>query len=98
VFGAEFPVCVMPSRINADTSLPNNHIFVFNDFLNVGTGEEQLQGGEPSSSVTLTIEAGTQVYAQQDTGAFLVITRGSELDAQGSAAQPIIFGAVDMDL
>jgi hypothetical protein len=73
-------------------------VFVYGDFINVGTGQNQLMGGEPTTTPTLTIEAGTQVYAAQDEGAFLVITRGADVDARGTAAQPIIFGAVPMDL
>jgi hypothetical protein len=98
IFGAEFPVCVINEDITEDTSLPNNHVFVYGDFINVGTGQNQLMGGEPTTTPTLTIEAGTQVYAAQDEGAFLVITRGADVDARGTAAQPIIFGAVPMDL
>lgn len=98
IFGAEFPVCIITQDITEDTSLPNNHVFVYGDFINVGTGATQLSGGEPTTTPTLTIAAGTQIYAQQNQGAFFVITRGAEVDARGTADQPIIFGAVPMSL
>lgn len=98
VFGKEFPVCIITRDITEDTSLPNSHVFVYGDFINVGTGQDQLSGGTPSTSPTLTIAAGTQIYAQQNQGAFLVITRGAKINAVGTADMPIIFGAVPMDL
>ena len=98
IFGADFPVCVINEDITEDTSLPNNHVFVYGDFINVGTGGTQLSGGAPSTTPTLTIAAGTQILAQENQGAFLVITRGARIDAQGTAEQPVIFGAAPMSL
>ncbi len=98
VFGAEFPVCVINGDITEDTSFPNNHVFVFGDFINVGNGDQQLSGGTPSITPTLTIAPGTQLYAQENQGAFFVITRGAQINAQGTADQPIILGAVTMNL
>jgi hypothetical protein len=40
-------------------------------------------------NATLTIEAGTQILG--DAGSALIITRGARLDAQGTAATPIVF-------
>lgn len=98
VFGATFPVCVIPQgNYVDDVSLPNNHVFVINGTVTFGTGDEELMGGMPSDSATLTIAAGTQVYAAADANSILVISRGSQIDAQGTAMMPIIFGGVEVD-
>lgn len=50
-------------------------------------------GNDNDSNCTLTIEAGTTVKGEVSTiePGVLVITRGSEIDAQGTASEPIIF-------
>ncbi len=71
VFGATFPVCVIPQgNYVDDVSLPNNHVFVINGTVTFGTGDEELMGGMPSDSATLTIAAGTQVYAAAEEKSF----------------------------
>lgn len=48
-----------------------------------------IAGGDNSESVTLEVRAGTKVIGGND--AYLVISRGSMINAQGSASQPIVF-------
>ncbi|MFZ5478714.1 MAG: hypothetical protein ACOZNI_18225 [Myxococcota bacterium] len=47
--------------------------------------------GDDSSEVTLTIEPGTKIYGESATGGFLVITRGADIVAEGTADAPIVF-------
>lgn len=51
----------------------------------------KVEIGDDSSDVTLTIDPGTTVYGESASNAFLVITRGANLMAQGTAAAPITF-------
>lgn len=50
-----------------------------------------VQVGDDSADVTLTIEPGTTVYGESASNGFLVITRGAEIHAEGTAAAPIVF-------
>ncbi|MGF1508296.1 MAG: hypothetical protein ACFB9M_02190 [Myxococcota bacterium] len=103
VFGVSFPVCVIPggaaNAITEDLTLVNNHVFVLNGNVTIGSGAAQ-GAFEPDSTPTLTVPAGTQIYAGvQDavTGAALVITRGAQILVQGTAALPVVMGAVSAD-
>ena len=99
VFGFPFPVCIVDSvRIQDDVAWPNDHVFLLSGTVNVGTGDVQLNGRLPSRQVTLTIQPGTQVYAASGADTSLVITRGSRLEASGTEALPIVFGAVSANL
>lgn len=97
VFGASFPVCVISGDITTDTTLVNSHVFVLDGTVSVGDGG--AMGATNPSSVTLTIPAGTQIYAAENMadGASLVATRGSKINAQGTAAMPIIMASVAYD-
>lgn len=97
IFGDDFPVCVVSQDIEADMTWPNSHVFVLDGTINVGTGDAKLAGGQPSSTVTLTVQAGTQIFAVEGTASALVITRGSKIMAEGTAEMPIIFAAVGAD-
>jgi hypothetical protein len=54
-----------------------------------------LQGGvfvgDEASETVLRVEAGTTVYGETSSKAFLVIRRGSKILAEGTAAAPIVF-------
>jgi trimeric autotransporter adhesin len=50
-----------------------------------------VQIGDDSSEVTLHIEAGTQIYGESASNSFLVITRGANIEADGTATAPIVF-------
>jgi len=93
-----FPVCVIDGDISSDVTLPNNHVHVLAGTVNIGNGGAMGSTEGNVQNVTLTIQEGAQVYAaSEQQGAALVITRGSEIDANGTAALPIVFGAVDFD-
>ncbi len=98
IFGQTFPVCVVSERITADQTWPNSHVFVLTDTITVGDGDAQLGGTTTPSSVTLTIEAGTQVFGLAGSTTSLVISRGSSIVANGTRDTPIVFGAVEGDV
>jgi len=86
----------MPSRFTQDTVLQNlpGAVYQINGPVNVGTdvgGDGAAPGGQ---SATLTIQPGVIVVATDNTS-YLVVNRGSRLNAVGSATQPIIFTADD---
>jgi hypothetical protein len=47
--------------------------------------------GDDTSDVTLEIEPGTTVYGESASNGLLIITRGAKIDAEGTAASPIVF-------
>ncbi|MEM6296658.1 MAG: hypothetical protein AAGA54_35655 [Myxococcota bacterium] len=93
IFGQDFPVCVVSQPITADVTWPNNHVFYLTDSITIGTGDVQLEGGQPAMNATLTISAGTQVYGRAGEPTSLVVSRGSEIAANGTADQPILFAS-----
>lgn len=76
------PVCVLTGTITADTHLTANNVYLLNGAVFVG--------GDNTNSATLQIDAGTKVIAPVGLN-FLVINRGSKIEALGSEAAPIIF-------
>lgn len=96
VFGQTFPVCVISGDITTDTTLVNNHVFVLSDFVNIGDGDAAESTEGSVANVTLTIPAGTQIYAAEGSAISLTATRGSRLVAQGTAELPILFSAVEL--
>ncbi len=101
IFGEDFPICVISGDdLDGNINLTNDHVYVLDGTVQVGNGDEEEaheNGTLTVDNFTLTIEQGTQVFGASDTDPSLVITRGSQIDAQGTAAEPIIFGAVAFD-
>ena len=84
----------MPARFTQDTTLQNipGAVYSIGGPVNVGSdigGDGNTAGGQ---AVTLTIQPGTVVIASTGND-YLVVNRGSRLNANGTAAQPIIFTA-----
>lgn len=96
IFGQTFPVCQISQRITTDTTLVNSHVFVLTSTVNVGDGDAE-GGPSGNNNATLSIPAGTQIYGARGTQSALVITRGSQIQASGTNAQPIIMGAVQVN-
>ncbi len=85
----------LPPRFTQDTTIQNlpGAVYQIAGPVNVGTdvgGDGSLAGGQ---SVTLTVQAGV-IFVATD-GSYLVVNRGSRMNAVGSATQPIIFTADD---
>jgi len=96
VVGA-FRACRLPRVIASDLTLRKvaGVAYEINGQVDVGVdvgGNGQRQGG---TSATLTVEPGVIVYANTDNANndFLIVNRGSRMNAVGTATQPIIFTA-----
>lgn len=94
VFGLAFKTCIIDQPITSSTTLSNGFIYILSGNIKVGDGG--TQDATNPSHVVLTIEPGTQIYAQGGSSTLLRITRGSQLFASGTADQPIIFSALAM--
>lgn len=76
------PVCVLSGTVTSNTHLTANNVYLLNGAVFIG--------GDNTTSATLTIDAGTKVIAPVGLN-FLVINRGSKIEALGSEAAPIVF-------
>lgn len=78
------PTCVLSGRITSDTHLTANNTYLLQG--QVIIGENTVAGAKTQ----LTIDAGTTIF---NTGGvhLLVIDRNGQIQANGSAAKPIIF-------
>jgi len=84
--------CILPDRIVADLSLPNRPGTVYSLAGRVEVGRDLGGDGRDPSGipVTLTIEPGVVVFGSGGLD-YLVVNRGSKLQAVGTAEAPIIF-------
>jgi hypothetical protein len=94
VIAAAFRNCEMSGRISDDYTLQKlpGVVYSLAGPVNVGTdvgGDGALAGGD---AVTLTVQAGVTVFGSSGND-YLVINRGSRINAVGSATQPIVFTA-----
>lgn len=94
-------VCQLPNSILDNITLTADTIWRIQDRVTVGNGnlemsatEGQLANGNPVDSAVLTIEAGTSIVAAPGFSN-IVITRGSQIQAFGTAAEPIIMSSED---
>ncbi len=94
IFTQSFPVCVLNSDITSNVTLTNDHVYLIDGSVSVGDGD--VQGGPSgANNAVLTVEPGTQIYGINGALSGLVITRGSRIEALGTAHLPIIMAAVN---
>ena len=87
-----YRVCALPARLNVSSSLPKVTGVLYNltGRVDVGADQGPTEESTDPADVTLTISPGVIVFA--DTGpTFININRGNQIQAVGSAGQPIIF-------
>jgi hypothetical protein len=94
IIATAFRNCEISGRISDDYTVQKlpGVIYSISGPVNVGTdvgGDGALAGGD---AVTLTIQAGVVVFASSGND-YLVVNRGSRINAVGTATQPIIFTA-----
>lgn len=95
-------VCLLPQRITATGGSFNKDItYYLNSVTFLGYGDKELETEADVSylktnPIELTIPAGTTIEAAPR--AAFVVTRGAELNAEGTAAEPIIFESADANL
>jgi len=102
-------VCQLPAEVLEDRTLTEDNIWYLAAQVRVGNGNEDmsvtpgiLASGANVLNVTLTIEPGTQIWGRafspaSNTVGNLIITRGSQIQAVGTAAAPIVFSSPDAD-
>lgn len=95
-------VCALPSQILLNRTLNADIVWYMDSRVIVGNGNSEmsdvqgvLSSGVDVLDVTLTIEAGTSIKASTGTFANLLITRGSKIQAVGTASAPIVFSSDD---
>ncbi|GGD00032.1 hypothetical protein [Aquisalinus flavus] len=86
-------VCILPNAISEDLTLTNGNLYTFEGTVFVGT-DAGANASDPKDGfrATLTIEPGVTIYGRSGEDA-LVITRGSKIEALGTAAAPIVLTA-----
>jgi len=102
----EAGLCLLPPTVSTDLTLTAGVDYLMEGRVTVGNGNGQLEtngdgtlsDGSSVRNVTLTIEAGVNVFGKSGTFANLVITRGSKLIAVGTKSAPIIFSSDDEGL
>jgi hypothetical protein len=100
-------VCRLAGTILEDLTLAAGNVYQLDGRVNIGNGNCLLidattcQGGDALVSATLTIEPGVNVRGLPSddplSASVLHITRGSRINAVGTAAAPIIFSSSDPD-
>lgn len=108
VFGETFPVCIV--RTNAlsnqtngpgqplEVNLTNDHVYVLSGFVNVGNGGTQGIRPATATKVVVNVEEGTQIFGDTNTDGSLVITRGSDINVNGTAEMPVVMSGVTTTL
>ena len=74
--------CQITGTITSNLTLTANNLYALNGPVFVGEDKE--------NSATLTIEAGTTIFGRQG-GDYLVVSRDSKIEANGTSAAPITF-------
>jgi hypothetical protein len=90
--------CVLKGVLKEDFTLKTGVEYTLDDVFQIGEGNGTIEDAAgiaavKAAGVTLTIEPGVEVKANDD--GVLLVTRGSELDAEGTAANPITFSSSD---
>ena len=80
--------CQISGTITQDMTLDAANTYLLSGKVTIG--QETLSDGTGGTRVTLNVPAGTTV-AGLDANSFLVIARGSMINANGSVGQPIVF-------
>jgi hypothetical protein len=94
IFGQSFPVCVLNQDISANVTLTNDHVYVLEKAIKVGDGDAAT-GPSGTKNATVTVEPGTQIFGYNGLQTGLIVTRGSRINAAGTADLPIIMAAVE---
>ena len=75
-------ICILSGTIVDDITLSKDSIYLLRGGVFIGDDE---------NTTILTIEAGTTVYGESSTDGMLVINRNSQIIAEGTAEEPIVF-------
>ncbi|MFV8818641.1 hypothetical protein [Haliea sp. E17] len=83
---AGMPSCVLSGTISGELQLNNSNYYVLDG--------KVVVGGDNTDTGTLVIDAGTTILGDDDTD-FLVVSRGSQIMANGTANAPVTFTAIE---
>ena len=78
-------VVILTGTITQNTTLVNEKRYLLRGGVFIGRWDE------PANKTVLTIEPGTSIYGESASNGMLVISRGGKINAQGTAAAPIVF-------
>jgi hypothetical protein len=96
VVGTSRRACELPTRFTSDTNIQNlpGVAYSLAGPVNVGTdcGGDTAAPAAGCQAVTLTIQPGTVIFGSSGND-YLVVNRGSRINAVGTESQPIIFTA-----
>lgn len=81
-FDGSTTTCEISGTITSDLTLTANNVYALDGPVFVGE--------DKANSATLTIEAGTTIYGRSG-GDYLVVSRDSQIEANGSSSMPITF-------
>ncbi|MGB0217895.1 MAG: hypothetical protein ACPHN2_19865 [Sinimarinibacterium flocculans] len=90
--------CTISGDVDEDYTMVASRNWILDDVVRVGAGNvsattQAAVDAIKAAGVTLTIEPGTNIKATDD--ASLLVTRGSKINANGTAAAPITFSSLD---
>ncbi len=93
-------ICTLTGTISEDFTMKSDVRYVLDGLVRVGRGNTAFTATSDvvlakDDGVTLTIEPGTDVRGADD--GVLIVTRGSKLMAEGTAANPITFSSLSDD-
>ena len=88
-------MCQISGLITDNITLTSDSDWFLNGSVRIGNGDLEIDGPMDADlqTATLTIQPGTDIFASGDS--LLKITRGSQIQAAGTPAQPITFSGVD---
>jgi hypothetical protein len=92
----EYRVCQLPSTFDVDDNLPfvQGLVYQIDGRVNVGTDDGFTPGAiAGADTVNLEVEPGVILFAQAES--FFVVNRGSTIEADGTATNPIIWTSRD---
>ncbi len=97
-FNSECTVATVTGTIDSDYTFISTVQYRLEGTVLVGNGNQEITAESDVQTIknagaTLTIEAGTDIRAF-DTGT-LIVTRGSKIEAEGTATSPITFSSLD---
>ncbi len=95
-----FPVCLINAHFTGDTTyhLTNDHVYMLTDYVKVGSGGVKDTLPENADATVLNVDAGVQIFAMSGQKAGIRVTRGAEMNVNGTAAMPVIMSAADFNL
>ncbi|MDP2547871.1 hypothetical protein [Oceanobacter sp. 4_MG-2023] len=94
--GTDMAICNLSGTISEDATLTDEYVYRLNGYVTVGNGADEISAVSDVEEVTLTIDAGVQ-FRSSGRGS-LIISRGSNIEANGTADAPILMASEDYDL